>query len=393
MSKPAYLTLALLAVPGLFAVERPTVDVVPVPNGGIQPQVTVGGDGVVHLVYFQGEASHGDIFYVRSQNEGRTWSSPIRVNSGPQSAVATGTIRGAQLAVAAGRVHVVWNGSSKALPRGPLNPEMPADSPHNGSPLLYARSDAAGGFEKQRNLISRTYALDGGGAVAAGPDGRVYVSWHASSEGSPKGEAGRRIWIARSSDGGHSFAPEEPAFDRPTGACACCGMALETDSAGNLYALYRSAADVVHRDVYLLLSKDHGATFQGKRLHEWEIGACPMSSMVFEEGPSGLLTAWETAGQVYFSSIAGGALETSKPTAAPGKPAQRKHPRIAVNDDGQSLLVWTDVPGWGEQGTVSWRVFDARGKVLPIEGRDAGAPAWSFAAAFTRSDGSFVIVR
>jgi hypothetical protein len=46
------------------------------------------------------------------------------VNSQPESAIAAGTIRGAQLAIGkAGRVHVAWNGSQNAEPVGPLNPD------------------------------------------------------------------------------------------------------------------------------------------------------------------------------------------------------------------------------------------------------------------------------
>src|SRR4051794_33977196 len=87
-----------------------------------------------------------------------------------------GTIRGGQLALGkAGRAHVVWFGTSKALPRGPLNPAMAADSPYNGTPLLYSRLDDAGtAFEPQRNLMQATFGLDGGPSVAADPLGNVY---------------------------------------------------------------------------------------------------------------------------------------------------------------------------------------------------------------------------
>ena len=77
-----------------------------VPNGGIQPQVAVDDRGTVHLVYYTGGAQHGDLFYVRSRDGGASFSSPVRVNEGG-SAIAAGTIRGAQLALGkAGRVRV-----------------------------------------------------------------------------------------------------------------------------------------------------------------------------------------------------------------------------------------------------------------------------------------------
>src|SRR3954470_14356456 len=104
---------AALAPPAFRAngADAPTIDIRRIPNGGLQPDLAVGRDGALHLVYFGGDSMAGDIFYVRSNDGGLTFSPPVRVNSQPGSAIARGTIRGPQLAVAAdGRVHVAWNG-------------------------------------------------------------------------------------------------------------------------------------------------------------------------------------------------------------------------------------------------------------------------------------------
>src|SRR5438552_2357747 len=94
------------------------------PNGGLQPQIAVDGNGAIHMTYFSGDPKGGNIFYTRSANQGETFSRPLRVNSQDGSAIAVGTIRGAQISLGAdGRVHVAWNGSGAALPRGPGNPE------------------------------------------------------------------------------------------------------------------------------------------------------------------------------------------------------------------------------------------------------------------------------
>src|SRR6266566_866925 len=70
-----------------------------VPDGGIQPQAAVDDHGTVHLIYFRGDPSHGDVFYVRSTDGGTTFSPAIQVNHQPGSAIATGSVRGAQIAV------------------------------------------------------------------------------------------------------------------------------------------------------------------------------------------------------------------------------------------------------------------------------------------------------
>ena len=114
------LTLPVVAVlshmsMGAAAVDAPAVDVRRVPNGGFQPDLAVGRDGAIHLVYYSGDPMAGDVFYVRSKDGGVTFSAPVRVNSQPGSAIARGTIRGPQIAAAPdGRVHVAWNGSDAA---------------------------------------------------------------------------------------------------------------------------------------------------------------------------------------------------------------------------------------------------------------------------------------
>jgi hypothetical protein len=373
--------------------DAPAVKLLRLPDGGVQPQVIVDKAGIVHAVFLKGDPRSADVFYIRSSDYGKNFSEPLRVNSQLGSAIAAGAIRGAHLALGRnGRVHVAWNGSSTAQPRGPLSPEMPQDSPHNGVPMLYSRLNDKSMFEPQRNLMRKTFGLDGGGSVAADAEGNVYVAWHGQAAGASEGEGGRRVWLARSSDDGETFAEERAIFDQPTGACGCCGMRLFTDSSANLLVLYRSAREVVHRDVYLLASTDRGETFRGKMLHPWEIGACPMSSMFFLEGPRGLLAAWETAEQVFFSSVNVESLRTSEPVAAPGEAGRRKYPVLAQDKAGRTLLVWATSNGWGKPVDLHWKTFAPDGAPQGQQGDIPHLPVWSFAAAFANPDGSFAIL-
>lgn len=266
------LTAACSAVSGRAA---PAIKRIPVPGGGIEPQAVVDDEGTIHLVYYKGDAARGDLFYVKSGDQGASFSAPVPVNSQSGSAVAAGAIRGAQITVGVdGRVHVAWNGSGAAKPKGPLNPAQPSDSPHNGTPMLYARSNTEGtAFEPQRNLMQKTFALDGGGSVAVDRSDHVYVTWHGLDRAGQ--EADRRVWVARSDDNGETFSEERPASSQGTGACGCCGLRTFADSRGTFYGLYRSATAEVHRDIYLLASSDRGKTFRSQKVHAWEIQACP----------------------------------------------------------------------------------------------------------------------
>lgn len=354
-----------------------------VPNGGIQPQVAVDGKGVVHAVYFSGEAMHGDLFYVRSENAGAAFSQPLRVNGRPGDAIATGNIRGAHMAIGKnGRVHVAWNGSQQAEPKGPTN----------NAPMLYTRlNDAGTAFEPERNLIQLAWGIDGGGAVAADSAGRVYVLWHAPQPGG-KDEASRRVWIARSSDDGKTFERERIAYDQPTGVCGCCGLDAFAGQRGSVYVLFRSATEMVNRDMYLLVSRDRGESFQGADISKWNVGYCVMSSESFAEAASGVLAAWETEKQVYFTRIDPATGKAGALVPAPGSADPRKHPAVAGNAKGETLLAWTEGMTWNKGGSLAWQVFDSAGRPTGEKGEAAGVPVWSLIAAFTRPDGAFTIV-
>jgi hypothetical protein len=339
-------------------------------------------------VYLSGASGRSDVYYVAGASASDLGRA-VRVNSIPGSAVAGGTIRGAQLTLGANdRPHVAWNGHGEAQPAPPVPAGVDPGTVKHRSPMLYSRMDASGNsFEAQRNLMKRSYTLDGGGSIAASKSGHVYVAWHAHIGEGAKGEEGRRVWLARSNDGGKTFPAETAVFGKTEGACACCGLRFFAASDGTVYGAYRSAFETVHRDIYLLRSKDNGTTFSGTKLHEWEIGACPMSSMCFVENTGRVSTAWETAGQVWFARVD----TPGPPVSAPGEGSHRKHPRIAIGPEGRMLLTWTSVAGWAKSGELGWALYGANGKVESSGGGEA-VPVWSFAAPVAGPDGFTILV-
>jgi hypothetical protein len=391
------LLTTLLALPlAASPAEKDTTEVtiLRVPHDGNAPQVAVDGKNVLHLIYFKAaRGDHGDLFYVRSIDGGATFSAPVRVNSQPNSAIAA---RPPRLAVGrAGRAHVVWNGSDTATPKAPKNPAQPADSPYNGTPLLYARlNDDGTAFEAQRNLMQTTFALDGGASIAADDSGNVYGVWHGLGPDQPEGEQGRRVWVARSADDGKTFAAETMAWDQPTGACGCCHAGAYADDKGNLYVLYRGAETAINRDLYLLVSTDHGRSFKGSKVDPWRTSTCPMSSMALARTPAGVLAGWETEGRVRFGSVrlADATVAGRDEPAAESPRKDRKHPEIAANAAGETIRIWTEGMGWKRGGAVAWQVYDTKGRPAGASGRRDGVPPDGDAAVFARADGTFVIV-
>jgi hypothetical protein len=374
-------TLIFAATFTAASTPQPSVDLIRVPQGGIQPQV-IEKDGVVHLLYFTGNAAKGDLNYVTSRDYGKTFSKPIRVNSEPGTVMATGNIRGGQLAIGAdGRAHVAWIGSAAAMPR----------AARNSAPVLYARlSDSKDRFDATQRVNQASWGADGA-SIAADSRGDVYVFWHAQPPDG-KDEANRRVWVARSTDSGKTFAGEKIAFGESTGVCGCCGSRALAAADGTVYMLFRAATQVVNRDMYLLSSTDRGATFHGADISHWNIGACVMSSAALLQSGKDVFAAWESEKQVYFGRVDQRAHNIVGAVGAPGTGVNRKYPALAVNRNGQILLAWTENMAWGKGGSVVWQSWDRNLKPEAAHGQTSGVPGWSLVAAFARPDGNFTVV-
>jgi len=368
------LVTAILSFVVVIASGAPPVNLLRVPNGGIQPQVVKDSAGTVHLLYYLGDPANGDLYYVRSKDDGNSWSAPLHVNSVAGDAIAVGNIRGGQLAIGKNqRPYVVWLGSKP----------LPGQQAQAGMSLLFSRlKDDGSGFEAERNLQGHTLDMDGGASVAASETGDVFLVWHASAVKGGE-ERDRKVWVSHSADEGKTFETEHEAWPKSTGACGCCSLKALYGS-GKLRVFYRSAENNQNRDPYLLTSADKGATFSGEKLSDWVANTCPMSTFALDDFHGKLFAAWERKGVIQWTTTGG--------APSRGVGVNAKYPAIVTNGDGETLVVWTENMGWQKGGSVVWQVYDRNGKKVGSQnGEKDGVPVWSLAAAFTRADGSFVI--
>ncbi len=373
--------IGFILLSGVRTVAASAVNIIRVPNAGVQPQVATDSTGTLHLIYLTGDPQKSDIFYVRSTDGGATFSDPIRVNSQPGTAIAMGTVRGAHLAIGRGnRVHVGWMGSGIAQPKGP----------GNSTPMLYSRLSDDGTFEPQRNLIQARPGLDGGASIAADARGNVYVAWHAPKENG-KDEQSRQVWMVQSADDGATFTADRLVSDGKTGACGCCGMRLFSTADGQLFALYRSADQMIHRNVTLLRFDAQAKNATSEIVGPTEVSTCVMSTDAFAANGRGVVAAWETKGQIFWSAIDSDSSKSVQPIQVP-RGSEEKHPALAVNSKGEILVVWTEGTAWNKGGSIAWQVYDQRGKSLGTVGRARNLPVWGAPAAFAKPDGEFVVM-
>lgn len=350
------------------------VQVDSLPEPGIQPQVAVTAEGTVHLVYLKGDPKACDIRHTMRRGGSGPWTAPVTVNSTPRSAIAIGTIRGAQIALGKdGSVQVIWNGSTDAGPNGAAQ-----------APLLHARlAPGATSFSLQQNLLGETTTLDGGASISANEKGRVAVVWHAAPPGK-EDEKARLVWVRYSNDNGGTFTSPEPLNAGQPGVCACCSLRAHLAADGTLSVLYRAATAPTERGMWFITGKDGPTTL--KKLDDWRVAMCPMSSASLLTAGPNLLGAWESDGQIVTGTMG----ETTAPRKIGANRA--KHPALARNAKGQTLVASVIGSGWAKAGTLRWDILDAHGKITE-SGNGGELPVWSYAASYARPDGSFVVLR
>jgi hypothetical protein len=202
-------------------------------------------------------------------------------------------------------------------------------------------------------------------------------------------EQDRRVWVARSTDDGQTFASEVAVSNPDAGACGCCGMRVFVQGA-KLFALYRGAAHMTDRGMHLVDASLDMSRSRDREIDPMNIGMCIMSTSGFSGSSTNPLIAWETKGQVFWARIGEDAID---PHPAPDGAKSRKHPALACDRNGNILLAWTDGTGWNKGGSVAWQLYDASGNAIPnTGGHRQDLPTWDAPAVVCASDGKLLIL-
>ena len=325
----------------------------PAPGGGRR------SGRAIHLVFFKGEPSGGDLVL---------W--PARAGLGAILAAGAGqqpTGRGDRDRddPAGGQIHP-WVGADESTSPGTARTAARPRNPAGARFLRCLYTRVRPGWQGLRALLrqlwmQRTSALDGGGTIAADDSGHVYVAWHGRTEDAGPGEAARRMWVVRSEA---MMAATFASAEEPGAGASDRGLRLLRHAGPGrprrepLRALSRGQLEMsIAICIWSVPTITH-AHSRGESIHPWRAEICPMSSATLAESGPGALAAWETRGQVYFSRIDPRTHRAGPPTAPAGGRGNRKHPAVAGNARGETILVWTEGTGWQKGGSLAWQVFD-----------------------------------
>ncbi|MCB1669854.1 MAG: hypothetical protein R3F41_12385 [Gammaproteobacteria bacterium] len=357
------------------------VEIQSTPDGGLHPRLLQDADGNVHLLYFRKRsrnprAREGDLFYRQYDAASFEWG-PARLVSS-QSFNHADPIYRANFAVdGSGRVHVVWYQSRP-------------------SQFFYTRSNPERTeFEPRREMVvDNLEGVDAGADIAALGDS-VAISWAA---GALTHEDERTVYARISSDGGDTFTPELQIGDTGLGACSCCSLALDYDSAGQFTVAYRSAIEGIGRHMQLLTVaelQDSKPATRYAELHDlqkWELSACPVSTNdIARDYQHDNWLVFETESRIVQLNMSTDAPPTL--VAEPATRTRQKNPSIAFSSDGYKLIAWGEAVSFTRGGTLNWQLFDDTGKPVAAEVKpEILIPDNSSPAATITPSGNFLIL-
>ncbi len=370
-------TLGSLMLAGGFPGAAAAVKVLPAPARCLVPEVAMDAQGILHLVY--GLDHHA--CYVRSTDQGATFTKPVRIDSSGQVETRMGE-RGPKLAVGGdGVIHVVW---------------VDEWAPGVKTYVRYARSLDGGKSFAPLQTLSSMSGVDGA-TLAADGRGHVAAFWHVMAEPKPEVKSATWLHTARSSDRGAAFGPCEKVVvtNLPGLACSMCMMRARADVDGNVCLAFRGARDSI-RDIYVLKGPIAGNRFTALRVNQdhWNIDYCPMCGPELTFTPDGrLLCAFMSRQRVYWA-ISDPALTSFRlHVATPAGQDNEIYPSAHANRRGEVLFLWQVGP-MATQGsaTVRWMRYTLDGQPVGESGLVGRSFAGTKSTAFVDNNGDFQIV-
>ncbi len=406
--------ISIIAVVALKAPAAPTIDMRSVVNAAVQgaiyytisdavtPAVVTDDNGSIYTVYFKNEGETGNLYFQRSDDGGKTFSDPVRVNDREGAIDVAAQWSSPGLAVGKnGEVFVLWYNADYSEPE---------KFPWGEITMRFTRSlDGGKTFEPARNPApndprgEQSYPY-----MVVSSDNSIHISYLNLDYSLEENAAGTHtvVRMVSSTDAGRTFG--RSAIVDPA-ACQCCATVAAAGPDGEVYAASRSvfvetAQDltddkrtdyhgtyldkVVIRDITVARSTDGGKAqsfTEPSRVgrDDWYMNGCPDAGPGMDFDSKGRLhMAWftgsETAlrGQGFYytsSDDRGQSFRTPVPIHLLSKqwiPPTTQY--LVVDSNDNSWIFFVNSEGLKKSATYSEDyTFDGKGNVhLAIVDRD-----------------------
>jgi len=236
----------------------------PSPHCGRVPSLAFDDDGVLYAVFSQ----NGHIYITTSPDKGRSYNSPVVVNTAPERIYDDGENRPKILLGKRDEIFVSWTHKTPGRYSGDVRFARSLDKgKHFDTPIT---------INADQSLISHRFD-----AMSLDQDGRIFITWidkrdQQKAKDRQQEYAGASIYYAISEDNGVSFKTNYKLADH---SCECCRIAMDSDSDGKVVALWRHVYPGNIRDHAISYIDSQGASIKGlptKATDDaWQIEGCP----------------------------------------------------------------------------------------------------------------------
>lgn len=325
---------------------------------GEAPSAHVASDGRLWVVF----AWQGHAWVTWSDDLGKQYSEPVRVNPEPENIEVSGENRPKILLDEPhNTLYISWTEKTEGM--------------HTGNIRFTRSTDGGQTFEAVRTInddgLLTSHRFE---SMLLAESGDLFITWldkreleYAAQRGEPY--TGSGVFYTVSNDQGRSFASNRKIADH---SCECCRIAVAPHGSDGVALMWRHVFGDTTRDHAIAVIDSEGVVHEHNRatVDDWQINACP------HHGPdmtpaSGALSddayhlTWFSAGNInrgiYYGRHSLSAGETTLVKQVDGRPGA-SHPQI-VDRQGHLSLVWKRFDGTNTQ-------------LVLLESHDAGA-SWS----------------
>src|SRR5712672_3345151 len=280
-------------------------------TGSIGPQMAIGVDGSINVVWEDDFNFQSDISFRRSTDGGLTFSPTI-------NSVATnlsnnsGNSFGAQVAVdLSGNIEVVWT-----------------DNTSRNNDILFTRSSDGGATFAPTKNLSNSAGDSGNALVGVDANGNIYVAW----QDNVPPAFNKDIYFAHSSDGGANFSTTNVSNNSGNSI----NPVMNVDAAGgiNLVWMDRTPGNA---SIFFTRSTDAGATFFSAAQNVSSDSGFSSDGHIVADTKGNLNVVWSDdapgVNQVLFSRFT----NPQAPPPPPPPPPPANHPPVANAGTAQTV--------------------------------------------------------
>jgi len=281
------------------------------------PAIAADSSDNLHVVYDETAPGNYEIYYRRSEDEGATWSTGIRLTW------TTGSSWDAAIAVdSSDNLHVFW-----------------ADSNPGNYELYYKKSTDGGVTWSTNKRLTWTPGDSFEPAIAIDPSDHLHVAWYDYTA------ATCDVYYKKSTDGGNTWT----ANKRLTWtADDSFSPAIVADTSGDLHVVWEDNAPG-NSEIYFKSSADGGDSWTPNKRLTWTADDSYLPAIVADTSGD-LHVVWndDTPGnyEVYFKTSADGGVTWTTNQRLSWTSGDSESPDICVDPSGNIHVFWSDdTPG------------------------------------------------